>query len=187
MRGGVAAATLREEADQIEIQADQLAAAAKAKMTAGTPPNTVQLALLDRKTGVPPVREDSASRLSADETTGWKPVGQDRRDAYPPAKLAVLGTSDEAKQLGADAARLRKEAGKRDDEALQQVIAFHRHLCKLRILDPACGTANFLYARTPTPSPPVSGASPRSASIKSTASSPPSRRWVSSPDAICGG
>jgi len=25
------------------------------------------------------------------------------------------------------------------------VIAFHRKLCKLRILDPACGTANFLY------------------------------------------
>ena len=35
----------------------------------------------DRKTGFQPVREDSASRLSADETTGWKPVGPDRRPA----------------------------------------------------------------------------------------------------------
>ena len=38
----------------------------------------------DRKTGVPPVTEDSASRLSAHETTGWKPVVHDRQDAYPP-------------------------------------------------------------------------------------------------------
>jgi len=43
------------------------------------------------RTGVPPVRADSASRLSADETTGWKPVGQDRRDACPPADLTVSG------------------------------------------------------------------------------------------------
>jgi len=60
------------------------------------------------------------------------------------AKLAA-GASAEAKQLGADAARLHKEAGKRDAEALQQVIIFHRKLCKLHVLDPACGTANFLY------------------------------------------
>ena len=41
--------------------------------------------LSDRNTGFLPVREDSASRLSADETTGWKPVVHDRQDAYPPA------------------------------------------------------------------------------------------------------
>ena len=43
--------------------------------------------------GVPPVTEDSASRLSAHETTGWKPVVHDRQDAYPPAKSAVLAVS----------------------------------------------------------------------------------------------
>jgi len=36
------------------------------------------------------VREDSASRLSAHETTGWKPVDQDRQDACLPARLSVL-------------------------------------------------------------------------------------------------
>jgi len=54
-----------------------------------------------RKTGFQPVREDSASRLSATETTGWKPVGQDRWDASaelaertcPPVKWTVLGVS----------------------------------------------------------------------------------------------
>src|ERR1035437_4383362 len=58
---------------------------------AAAPPNTINLALSDRKTGILPVMENSASRLSANETTGWKPVGTDRQDACPPAKLTVLG------------------------------------------------------------------------------------------------
>lgn len=55
------------------------------------------------------------------------------------------GDSDAAKQLGAEAARLRREADKKDAAALAQVTAFHRYLCGLTVLDPACGTANFLY------------------------------------------
>ena len=35
------------------------------------------------------MRADSASRLSAKETTGGKPVGQDRRDACPPASVPL--------------------------------------------------------------------------------------------------
>ncbi len=31
------------------------------------------------------------------------------------------------------------------DQALQEVRAFHHRLCTLRILDPACGSGNFLY------------------------------------------
>ena len=58
---------------------------------AAAPLNTGNLALSDRNTGVPPVREDSASRLSAHETTGWTPVVHDRQDASPPAKLRVVG------------------------------------------------------------------------------------------------
>ena len=57
----------------------------------------------------------------------------------------LAGASDEAKQLGADASQLRKETKKSRAEALSQVIAFHRYLCGLTVLDPACGTANFLY------------------------------------------
>ncbi|MEI6656117.1 MAG: 23S rRNA (adenine(2503)-C(2))-methyltransferase RlmN [Verrucomicrobiota bacterium] len=63
---------------------------------AGMPPNAGSSALPDRKTGVSPVREDSASRLSTAETTGGTPVGHDRRDACPPAKLPVSGMSPEA-------------------------------------------------------------------------------------------
>ena len=52
---------------------------------------TVNFTLMDRTTGVPPEMEDSESRLSALETTGWKPVVHDRQDAYPPVKLTALG------------------------------------------------------------------------------------------------
>lgn len=33
----------------------------------------------------------------------------------------------------------------RDDEAADTVREFHRRLCRVRVLDPACGTGNFLY------------------------------------------
>ena len=31
------------------------------------------------------------------------------------------------------------------DEAVKEVTRFHQHLCETRVLDPACGTGNFLY------------------------------------------
>ncbi|MDP3674140.1 MAG: class I SAM-dependent DNA methyltransferase [Novosphingobium sp.] len=37
------------------------------------------------------------------------------------------------------------EEADRHDEALVAVRAFHQRLCDLRVLDPACGTGNFLY------------------------------------------
>ncbi len=33
----------------------------------------------------------------------------------------------------------------KDDEAREVVRAFHRQLCEIRVLDPACGSGNFLY------------------------------------------
>jgi SAM-dependent methyltransferase len=35
--------------------------------------------------------------------------------------------------------------GGRDVEAANTVKEFHRNLCRVRVLDPACGTGNFLY------------------------------------------
>lgn len=35
--------------------------------------------------------------------------------------------------------------GGKIDEAINEVKAFHRRLCDTRVLDPACGTGNFLY------------------------------------------
>ena len=52
--------------------------------------NTVSLALSDRKTGILPVMDDSASRLSAHETTGRMPGVHDRQDAYPPSSTPRL-------------------------------------------------------------------------------------------------
>ena len=54
-------------------------------------PNTVDLASKSTIFSVPPLMEDNESRLSAHETTGWKPVVHDRLEAYPPSKLTVSG------------------------------------------------------------------------------------------------
>lgn len=43
------------------------------------------------------MREVSASRLSGHEATGWMPVGHDRLDACPPAKLTGLAISPAAR------------------------------------------------------------------------------------------
>lgn len=39
----------------------------------------------------------------------------------------------------------RQKAERRDKDAVATVTAFHTKLCKTRILDPACGSGNFLY------------------------------------------
>jgi len=58
--------------------------------SSGGPCNSVRPSHPVRKTGILPVREDSASSLSAHEPTGWKPVGQDRQDASHPASLDAI-------------------------------------------------------------------------------------------------
>ena len=57
---------------------------------------------------------------------------------------AVVEPLREAWEAAQAAAALREEAG---DEAgaRSEVEAFHRRLCSVRVLDPACGTGNFLY------------------------------------------
>jgi hypothetical protein len=73
------------------------------------------------------VREDSASRLSAHEVTGWKPVGHDRQDACLPAKLTALGVLLVAfalqsglsygREIGSDAFAAASPAGKTAEPA----------------------------------------------------------------------
>ncbi|MCB1205191.1 MAG: class I SAM-dependent DNA methyltransferase, partial [Verrucomicrobiae bacterium] len=60
-------------------------------------------------------------------------------------ELLAAGKKDPAKKAGAAAAKRRGEAKKKDAEALALVTDYHRRLCQIRVLDPACGTANFLY------------------------------------------
>jgi hypothetical protein len=44
--------------------------------------------------------EDIASRLSAKETTGWKPVGHDRQDACPPAAPNAVSLARSDRKTG---------------------------------------------------------------------------------------
>jgi len=55
----------------------------------GDSPYTPNLAISDRKSGILPVMEDSASSPSAHETTGLKPAVHDMLDAYPLPKMSV--------------------------------------------------------------------------------------------------
>lgn len=45
----------------------------------------------------------------------------------------------------AQAAALTLAAEGKTDDAVAQLLAFHHRLCTIRVLDPACGSANFLY------------------------------------------
>ena len=85
MAAGANAYIVKDGLDQNEL----LAIIASLLRPRADPPDTASLAPFDRKTGILPVMENSASGLSAHETTGWMPVAHDRQDAYPPPKLTV--------------------------------------------------------------------------------------------------
>lgn len=62
-------------------------------------------------------------------------------------RLVVVAVMEPLRQewteVQATAERLKEE--KRGKDAIQVVRTFHEKLCKTRVLDPACGTGNFLY------------------------------------------
>ena len=103
---------------------------------------------LIRPTIIDPLREEwESTRLAAAnlhrEAEAALDAAETREDEAK--KLLAAGDSEPAKSSGAAAQKLRAEAKKHDAEALRLVTAFHHRLCALHILDPACGTANFLY------------------------------------------
>ncbi len=103
---------------------------------------------LIRPTIIEPLREEwDATRIAAANLHREAEAAEDAADDKETEAKTHLaaGNSDLAKQTGAAAAKLRADAKKNDAEALKLVTAFHRHLCKITVLDPACGTANFLY------------------------------------------
>jgi hypothetical protein len=100
---------------------------------------------LIRPTIIDPLREEwDAIRIAAANLHREADAADDSAAAKD-EEIKSLGANAAAKEIGAAAAKLRAEAKKKDAEALKLVTDFHRHLCKIKILDPACGTANFLY------------------------------------------
>jgi len=77
------------------------------------------------------------------------------RQQWADAQAAALLLAREADELlhpidakGQPKAPTRKqelEAAKKMKEARDEIKRFHHHLCTLRVLDPACGSGNFLY------------------------------------------
>jgi hypothetical protein len=92
-----------------------------------------------------PLREEwEATRIAA-ATLHSEAEAHETQAARLDEEIQSLGITAAAKKLGTDRAKALDAAKKKDAEALQLVTAFHRHLCGLTFLDPACGTANFLY------------------------------------------
>ncbi len=103
---------------------------------------------LIRPTIIEPLRDEwDAVRIAAANLQREADAADDHAAEKDAAAKNLLssGNSAAAKDAGAGAAKLRAEAKKKDAEALKLVTEFHRHLCAIRVLDPACGTANFLY------------------------------------------
>jgi hypothetical protein len=100
---------------------------------------------LIRPTIIEPLRDEwDATKIAAANLHREADAAEDRA-AEMDGEIKALGTTAAAKEIGAAAAKLRADAKKKDAEALKLVTDFHRHLCKIKVLDPACGTANFLY------------------------------------------
>lgn len=100
---------------------------------------------LIRPTIIEPLRDEwDATKIAAANLHREADAAEDRA-AEMDEEIKALGTTAAAKEIGAAAAKLRADAKKKDAEALKLVTDFHRHLCKIKVLDPACGTANFLY------------------------------------------
>ncbi|TAE89444.1 MAG: class I SAM-dependent DNA methyltransferase, partial [Verrucomicrobia bacterium] len=103
---------------------------------------------LIRPTIIDPLREQwESTRLAAATLHNEAEVLLDSADVTEDSAKQSLasGNAAAAKEQGAAAQKLRADAKRKDAEALKLVTDFHRHLCALKILDPACGTANFLY------------------------------------------
>ncbi len=100
---------------------------------------------LIRPTILDPLRDEwEATRIAAAKLHSDAESLEARADSLQ-EKIATLGVTKEAQAIGAERTKILADAKKIDAQALQLVTAFHRHLCSLKILDPACGTANFLY------------------------------------------
>jgi hypothetical protein len=61
------------------------------------------------------------------------------------SKVATSGDKKMARAIDRELRDLEKEAADLEDEARSQVLSFHGRLCETLVLDPACGTGNFLY------------------------------------------
>jgi hypothetical protein len=100
---------------------------------------------LIRPTIIEPLREEwEAVRISAAKLHADAESLEARADSLQ-ENMQTLGTTKEAQAFGAERTKALADAKKKDAEALKIVTEFHRHLCSIKVLDPACGTANFLY------------------------------------------
>ncbi len=77
--------------------------------------------------------------------TGEATQARSNKERQRAAALLKKGETKKARDLGKKTRELEKEAKKSQNQARDLVREFHGRLCEVRVLDPACGTGNFLY------------------------------------------
>jgi hypothetical protein len=81
------------------------------------------------------------SRPAPTSSGSWFPtVIEPLREDWDRVKVAVMARLGRLESLKTDDARKKAK-----DLARKELLAFHHALCNTRVLDPACGTGNFLY------------------------------------------
>ncbi len=87
------------------------------------------------------VHTAAAQLVKAADTTQTHSWEKQRRAS----KAVKKETRKKASELDIEIRELEKEAKRLRKEARELVRNFHSQLCEVRVLDPACGTGNFLY------------------------------------------
>lgn len=93
-----------------------------------------------------PLREDwDLVRAEVRQLVEEQKTETAKAEAARETAKGVVAWSEEAGRLSSEAKQAETTARKRIELAQQKVLDFHHALCKTRVLDPACGTGNFLY------------------------------------------
>jgi hypothetical protein len=101
---------------------------------------------LVRPTIEEPLREDwDLVRAEVRQLVESQQTESAKAEAARAEAKGLVAWSEAAGKLGAEAKQAEAVARKKIELAQQKVLDFHHALCKTRVLDPACGTGNFLY------------------------------------------
>lgn len=93
-----------------------------------------------------PLREDwDLVRAEVRQLVEEQKAETAKAEAAREAAKGVVAWSEEAGRLNAEAKQAETAARKRIELAQQKILGFHHVLCRTRVLDPACGTGNFLF------------------------------------------
>jgi len=94
---------------------------------------------------IDPLREEWDAVKAAASLATEKAAKSETADAELAAVPAASLSKTQAADIGKKRREFAKQAASLHEEAIGAVRDFHRKICTLKVLDPACGSGNFLY------------------------------------------